>query len=114
MQRGIHVGAADRLDEGAHHIVVLVTIAVVTHRGAVHRLLHHLHGYDGARPSSCFKGDLQGGQRSPRVTGGELHQQAQRFRVHCYGPAEPTFIGDSPGEHLTNIVVGQRLQLQDQ
>lgn len=74
VQRGIHVGAADRLDEGAHHVVVLVTVAVVTHRGAVHRLLHHLHGYDGARPSSCFKGDLQSGQRSPRVTGGELHQ----------------------------------------
>ena len=39
VQRGVDVGAADRLDEGAGHVVVLVAVAVVAHRGPVDRPL---------------------------------------------------------------------------
>ena len=38
VHRGIRVGAAHRLDERAHHVIVLVARTVVTNCGAVHRL----------------------------------------------------------------------------
>jgi hypothetical protein len=39
VQRRVDVRAADRLDEAADHVVVLVAVAVVAHGGPVDRLL---------------------------------------------------------------------------
>ena len=46
VQRGLYIGAADRLDEGTDHVVVLITVAVVADGRLVHGLLQDVGGDD--------------------------------------------------------------------
>ncbi len=75
MQRGVHVGAADGLDEGARHVVVLVAVAVVRHGRAVDGLLQGLEG-DLRLPlvERRAGGGLQGGQGAAGVSPGDAQQ----------------------------------------
>ena len=114
VQRRVDVGAADRLDERADHVVVLVALPVVAHRGPV----------DGAsRPSSRSMiglalalgragGRLEVGQRTPRVAAGEPDQVVERRRRRSSSrAAEAALVGRAPGSTTAaDVVVGQRLE----
>ena len=82
VQRRVDVRAADRLDEGADDVVVLVAVLVVLERDAVDGALGVLEG-DGDRPLLAFLlmgvreggagGGLERRQRGPGVAGGRPH-----------------------------------------
>ena len=113
VQRGVDVGAADRLDERADHVVVLIAVAVITHGGLVQRLLdgrdRHLLA---AAPG--FRRHLQRRQRAPRIARRELHQQFDGVLGDINLASETARIVDGPAHHGLHRGGVERLQLQDQ
>lgn len=115
VQGRVHVGAADRLDERAGHVVVLVAVAVVLHRGAVDGRLDRLQG-DLRLP----RGDgrtgrrLQCGERPPRVAAGDPQQMGLGVLGQGDRAAEPPLLDERPAQERAQVVVGQRLQGEQQ
>ena len=75
VQRGVDVGAADRLDEGADHVVVLVALAVVAHGGLVDGGLggREVDGVEPVARGGTGRG-LEVGQRPARVAAGQAYE----------------------------------------
>ena len=98
VHRGVGVGAAHRLDEGAGDVVVLVALPVVAHRGLVDRRLggrqvDHVEALGDRRSG----GGLEVGQRTAGVAAGEPDQVVERVVVDRDDAAEPAFVGQAPG-----------------
>ena len=74
MQGGVDVGAADRLDERADDVVVLVAVAVVSDGGLVEGLLDDLDRH----VFPCLRGDLQCRQRAAGVACRQLDEEFDR------------------------------------
>ena len=112
VQRGVDVGAADRLDEGADHVVVLVALPVVADRGLV----------DGA--SRRLEVDRRRSRRDGRA-GGRLEEVSargrHRRRAGPGGPArrrrastarQAALVGRAPGRSapaMSSSVSGSRV-----
>ena len=109
VQRGVDVGAADALDEAADDVVVLVAVAVVAHRGAVDRPLEQRQ-----REDRLDGGRLQCGQGAPRVAAGQPDEEVLGVRLDLDPAAEAALVGDGTAHHLAHLVVGQRLQGEQQ
>ena len=114
VQGRIDVGAPDRLDEGADHVVVLVAVAVVAHRGLVQGLFDGLDRDGAVGCPGGLSGDLQGGQRPASIPGRQCDQQFHRVVGNRYRIAESAWIGDGPTDDRPNVGGAQRMQLQDQ
>ena len=78
MQRGIHVGAADGLNKGRNHVIVLVAVAVVAHHCLIDVVRDRLWGNFPASVNRFGRG-LKIGQRTPRIAAGEEYQLVQGF-----------------------------------
>jgi hypothetical protein len=91
VQRSLYVGASNRLDEGADHVIVLITGAVVSDCRFVNRTLDHLGRDHGLIHSgrACSR-LLQEGQGPSRVGSGKTHDHLARLRI------ELVFAGQSP------------------
>ena len=95
VQRGVGVRAADRLDERADDVVVLVAVAVVAHRRRVDRLLQRgqVDGGHGPRQRACARGRLQRGERAAGVAAGHPQQVRAGVVVEGHRAAEPALVG---------------------
>ena len=115
VQRRVGVGAADRLDERADDVVVLVALPVVAHGCAVDGRLGRLE-VDGGQALALggARGRLEIGQRTPRVAAGEPHQVVERLVVDREAAGQAALVDERQGEHRPDVVVGQRLQAQQQ
>lgn len=115
VQGRVHVRAADRLDERAGHVVVLVAVPVVLHGRPVDGLLHRLQadlrlalGDGGAR------GRLQGGQGAPGVAAGDAQEVGLGVLRQGHGPAQSALAGEGPCHQPPQVLVGERLQGEEQ
>ena len=113
MQRGVDVGPPHRLDEGADDVVVLVTVAVVAHRGLVQGLLDRFDRQFPTRLDGLGR-NLQCGQRAAGVARRQLHQQVDGLGLHGDLPAQAAGVIDGALYHRADVVGRQRAQLQDQ
>lgn len=115
VQGGVHVGAADRLDERAGHVVVLVAVPVVLHGGPVDGGLDRLQGdlrlVRGERRTGRR---LQGSERPARVSARDAQQMRLRVLGQGEGTAEPALVRQRPAQQITQVVVGQRFQGEQQ
>ena len=115
VQRGVGIGSADRLDERADHVVVLVTVAVVAHRRRVDGLLERCEVDRGAslglgRACRC----LERGQRAPGVTAGHAQQMPARIVVERHRRTEPTLVAQGPVDEFADCGLVERLQREQQ
>ena len=101
VEAGVGVRAPDRLDEGAH-LVVVVVLAVVLEPGVAGPL--HVLQRDRA-VAGQGQGHLQGGEHRPGVAVGQAHQGGHRLRL-----GRRPLGRQAPGHHLGQLVVGQRLE----
>lgn len=115
VQRRVHVGAADGLDEGARHVVVLVAVPVVAHGRPVDRLLD---GFEGDLLLALGDGRsgprLQRRQGPPGVAAGDAQQVGLRVGRQGDGPAQAPLLLQRPLHQGTQVVVRQRFQRQQQ
>jgi len=124
VHRRVHVRAADGLDEGADHVVVLVAVLVVALDVVVHRLRGVLlRDRDGALPrpaglARLVQGDagrgLQHRERPPRVAAGHPHQVVPRVVLEHHGPVEPALLGHGTVQQPDDVVVRERTQREQQ
>src|SRR5215213_2386697 len=122
VQRGIDVGPAHRLDEGAGHVVVLVTVLVVPDDRDVEGALRFLHRHRRdvallARPlrGQCRAGrSLQRGQGPPGVPGGDPHEVLQRVVGQPDRSVQPARVGHGPLDQPADVGVIERAQRQHQ
>ena len=115
VQRRVDVRATDRLDERADHVVVLVAVAVVAHRGLVDGLLERRQVDRRAPLGQRGAGRrLDRGQRAPRVAVGHPQQVGAGVVVERHRAGQAALVGQRAVDQLADVVVGQRLQGQQQ
>ena len=101
VQGGVDVGTADRLDERADHVVVLIAVAVVADGRLVDT---RLDGREVQQPTVRVTGlverrarrRLERGERPAGVAGREPHQMVHRVVRDLDLPAETPLVGDAP------------------
>ena len=119
MQRGIHVGAANRLDESADHVVVLVAVAVVAQQSPVDGHRDDVSGHD------RLLVDLGHGRRrqrrrfqrrecAPGVTGSETDDEGPRLLLQHNLVGETAWIHYRPVDENSEVVVIQHLEGQQE
>ena len=111
VQRGVDVGAADRLDEAADDVVVLVAVAVVADRGPVDRLLEQLQR-DVGRPRPAAASSAVSARRASPPASRTRWSIASSSSVDL--PAEAALVGQRPADDGADVVVGQRLEGEQQ
>lgn len=92
---------------------MLVARAVVADRRTVDRRLDVGHGDLAAHLDRVGTG-LQGRQGTTRVATGHRHQVLKRFVRERHRTVQTARVGHGPTHHGLDVVVGQRLQVQDQ
>ena len=104
VQRRIHVRTADRFDERADHVVVLVAVAVVAHHRTVNVVAHHFPRHRAAFRHR-FRRGLEIRQRTSRVASSKEDELVTRIVVKRNAPSKPPLVVHSTGEHLAHVVV---------
>ncbi len=115
VQGGVDVGAADGLDQGAGHVVVLVAVAVVLHGGPVDRLLQG--GQADLRLALVQGGSggrLQGGEGAAGVTAGDAQEVALGLPGEGDGALEAALVGEGALDEALDVVVGERFEGEQQ
>ncbi len=104
-----------RLDQGAGHVVVLVAVPVVAHRGPVDRRLKGLQrdvvlaardGRAGAR--------LERGQRASGVAAGDTQQMRLGVLRQRHGASQAARVAERPAHQAADVLVVEGLQGQQQ
>src|SRR5574341_100173 len=117
-QRRVRVGAAHRLDEGADRVVVLVEALIVMHRplldallGDLQRDVHRAFPIGGRGQDGQFE-RVEG---AAGVAVGDQDQVGQRVVVNLnLAEAEAALVvGHRPIQDQADVLVGQRVQLED-
>ncbi len=114
VERRVGVGAAQRLDEGADGVVVIVAVLVVQHRPALDALLGHGHVDDddplGVGRRRLHR-QLQRVEHAAGVAVGHVHQVGQGIVVHLdLEPAiAPLRVGQGAAGDGHQVLFGQRL-----
>ena len=131
VHRGIDVRAADGLDERADDVVVLVALPVVPEQRAIHRtrdvvrrdlecrvVVRVVLGavvFDILRDrlgEGCR--GLQRGQCPSRITRGQPDERVARIRSEDHAAPETTWVGDRAIDQHPEVVIGERLQREQQ
>ena len=107
--RGDAIKAA--LDEGARHVVVLVTVAVVANQSSVycqrHMLgLNRVESRSAGDPRDC----LEGCQSLACVPRGESNELRTRLRAHLKGSRKSAWVSRCPVQEDPNVFIVQRTQ----
>ena len=116
VQGGVGVAAANRLDERADDVVVLVAGAVVAQEGPVdgggdrfrrdYGMLVLL--IDGRE--RCLRGRLERGQRAPGIPGRQTNERVARLVVERDATGEPARVDDGAVHEHPEVVVLERFQ----
>ena len=118
VEGSVGIRAAQRLDEGADGVIVVVAVLVVKHRPALDALLGHGHiDHDPAVLAGWggLDGQLQGVQHPPRVAVGHVDQVGQRVVVELDVEAAiaPLGIGQGVAGNGLQIGLAQGAELED-
>ncbi len=115
VQGGVHVGAADGLDQGTGDVVVLVAVAVVLHRGPVDRLLQR--GQADLRLALVQRGPGGGLQRR-QGTAGVTACDAQQVLLGVLGETDGLLqaarVGQGPPDQVPDVVVGEGFEGEEE
>ena len=121
VQRGVDVGAADRLDERADHVVVLVALAVVAQQRAVDRLRDVVVRDDRASSSAARSADAAAAAAaSSAVSARRASPEASRTSAaraassSATAPCSPRASATARSIEQPEVVVGERLQREQE
>lgn len=117
MNRGIGIGAAQRLDERADHVVVLVALTVVPQQRAIHGLRDIVGGDRRglAVPCQCDRRrGLEACEGAAAVTGGEPDQRRTRVVRGRNGTGKTSRVADCTINEHADVVIGEWFQREEQ
>jgi hypothetical protein len=113
VQSGLYIRASNRLDEGADHVIVLITGSVVTDCRPVHCALYQVGGDHGLLHGGCACSRLlQEGQGPPRVSSREPHDHGAGFGIELILPSETAVLVERTIQQRGDVLVAQRLEGQ--
>ena len=119
VHRGIQVGTADRLDERADHVVVLVALTVVAQQrpvdglrdvvgGDLRRLVALIVDVDHGRRR------LERGERAAGIARGQPDERGARLVAEGHRAVEPACVAHGAVDEHAEVLIGERLQRQQQ